>query len=55
MGKVSIPNWPWSKCVPLDLSRTNMAFEKEFQVGLQTPTLPQTPYRAYGKGHNLKI
>ena len=31
------------------------ALWKKFEVGLQTPPLPQTPYRAYGKGQNLKI
>ena len=27
---------------------------KKFEVGLQTPPLPQTPYIAYGKGQKLK-
>ena len=31
------------------------ALSKIFEVGLQTPPLPQTAYRAYGKGQNLKI
>ena len=28
---------------------------KIFEVGLQTPSSPQTPYIAYGKGQKLKI
>ena len=43
--------WPWSKCVPLDPSYTNISFQKF--VCLQTPLLPQTTYMAYGKGQNL--
>ena len=32
-----------------------MPFKKNFEVGLQTPPSPQTPYTAYGKGKKLKI
>ena len=48
-------NWPWSKRVPLDPSRTNMLFRKKKEVCLQTPSLPQTTYIAYGKGKEMKI
>ena len=40
-GKVLISNWPWSKCVPLNPSSTNMPFKNE--VCLQTPLFTSDP------------
>ena len=50
-----ISNLPWSKRVPLDPSWTNMPFEKNVEVGLQTPPLPQTHLYSLWKRQKLKI